>query len=54
MSPHGATVVSISVAKARQWGCFPPTRLNRIENEAARIKQEVAEKEFWIDPRTFW
>jgi hypothetical protein len=50
----GATVVSVSVAKARQWGCFAPTRLNRIENEAARIKQEVAEKEFWIDPRTFW
>jgi hypothetical protein len=50
----GATEVSISVEKARQWGCFAPTRLNRIENEAARIKQEVAEKEFWIDPRTFW
>src|ERR1700731_2799078 len=38
---NGATLVSISVAKARQWGCFAPTRLNRIENEAARIKQEV-------------
>jgi hypothetical protein len=50
----GATEVSISVEKARQWGCFAPTRLNRIENEAARIKQEVADKEFWIDPRTFW
>ena len=49
-----ATEVSLSVAKARQWGCFPPARLNRIENEAALIKQEVAEKEFWIDPRTLW
>ena len=38
----GATEVSISVEKARQWGCFAPTRLNRIENEAPRIKQEVA------------
>jgi hypothetical protein len=49
-----ATEVSIAVAKAREWGCVAAARLNRIENEAARIKQEVAEKEFWIDPRTFW
>jgi len=49
-----AAQVSISVEKARQWGCFAPARLNRIENEAARFKQEVGEKAFWIDPRTFW
>jgi len=49
-----ATEVSISVEKARQWGCFAPARLNRIENEAYRIKQEVGERTFWIDPRTFW
>ncbi len=49
-----ATEVSISVEKARQWGCFASARLNRIENEAARFKQEVAYKAFWIDPHTFW
>ncbi|MBV9568317.1 MAG: hypothetical protein JO172_09275 [Hyphomicrobiales bacterium] len=49
-----ATEVSISVDKARQWGCFPLARLNRIQNEAARIKQAVGERAFWIDPRTFW
>ncbi|MBV9053119.1 MAG: hypothetical protein JO196_12020 [Hyphomicrobiales bacterium] len=49
-----ATEVSISVDKARQWGCFPPARLNRIQNEAARIKQTVGERAFWTDPRTFW
>jgi hypothetical protein len=48
------TEVSISVAHARQWSCLSPARLNRIDNEASRINQEVGQRAFWIDPRTFW
>jgi hypothetical protein len=48
------TEVSISVAHARQWSCLSPARLNRIDYEASRINQEVGQRAFWIDPRTFW
>jgi hypothetical protein len=48
------TEVSISVAHARQWSCFSAARLNRIDNEASRINQQIAQKAFWIDPRTFY
>jgi hypothetical protein len=49
-----ATQVSLAVDGARRLNCFSPVRLNQIENEASRIKQEVAEKAIWIDPRTYW
>jgi hypothetical protein len=49
----GATEVAISVQQARRLGCFSPARLNEIENEASRIKLEIAEETIWIDPVTF-
>jgi len=48
-----ATVVAKSVWEARRFGCLSQVRLNLIDNEASRIKEEIAETAIWIDPRTF-
>ena len=48
-----AAQVAIFVARARRLSCASPAALNRIDNEAARFRQEVANTSIWIDPRSF-
>jgi hypothetical protein len=47
------TEIAKTVTKARRLACATPARLNLVENEAVRIRLEVAEAVLWVDPRTY-